>query len=364
MEFKFFIPTKIFMGKQCIGKNASEFKDIGNNAIAVISKSSRNNRALADTIAALESEKISYIINDETEPNPSLNCVERIGSCARENNVDFVIGIGGGSALDIAKAVSVLAVNDIKAEQLYTNVFANKPLPLVTIPTTAGTGSEVTPYSVLTRLNTKKSFGTDSMFPVMAFLDATYTETLPHDITIDTAVDALSHAVEGYLTTESTPVSDLFALEIMRLFAKNIGALKSGNLIFQSREELLYAAMLSGIVIVHARTLAVHAMGYALTVFKGIPHGKSNGLLLESFLEFSYEYCKSKIDTLLGVMGLNSIKQFGAMINCLLMNNITITEKELKEFSFAVSSAVSAKPNPRRLTEENIYEIYIKSFHK
>jgi len=366
MHFKFFIPTKIFMDEQCIIKNASEFKKIGSHAIIVIGKSSRINGALADTTAALESEKVSYIINDETEPNPSLECVEKIGRHARESNINFVIGIGGGSVLDIAKAISVLATNDIDGEKLYTNRFANKPLPLVTVPTTAGSGSEVTPYSVLTltNLNTKKSFGNESMFPVICFLDASYTVTLPHNVTIDTAIDALSHAVEGYLTEKSTPISDLFALEVVRLFAKNVENLKSGNLTYQSREELLYAAMLSGMIIVHARTLAVHAMGYALTIFKNIPHGPANGLLLESYLEYCYAHCKNKVDMLLRYMGLEDTKQFGSVINDLLKNDINFTEDELRKYSSLVSVSASEKPNPRLVTEESVYEIYYNSLLK
>ena len=161
------------------------------------------------------------------------------------------------------------ATNDIEPIQIFDGEQESKPLPILAVPTTAGTGSEVTQYSVLTvdAEETKKSFSTSDTFMKIAFLDAKYTEALPLSITIDTAVDALSHAFESILNRRTTVFSELYAKEAIKLSGKSINALKEGNLSFEDRENLLLASTYAGVAIAQTGTTVVHSMGYPLTYY-------------------------------------------------------------------------------------------------
>lgn len=161
---------------------------------------------MEDVIRELVKYEIGYVIFDEIENNPSVESVAKAADLAKVEGVDYVIGIGGGSPIDAAKAVAVLIANpEMEALDLFKNDF-KKVAPIIGIPTTAGTGSKVTPYSVLLRrdMQTKLSFGNAKTIPSYAFLDAKHTKTLGKSSTIGTAVDAFTHVLEGYLANRST----------------------------------------------------------------------------------------------------------------------------------------------------------------
>jgi len=336
MQFKFYIGTKVLFGKGCVAENKAEFGKYGKRALVVTGRhSGKASGALDDVIAVMDGLGIEYRIYDRVENNPSLDNVKEGGDVARDFKADFIVGIGGGSPLDAAKAVAVLAVNDMDPLELYNNSFKNKPLPLLAIPTTAGTGSEVTPYSILTRKDkqTKMSFSSEDIFPKVAFLDARYTESMSYSVTVNTAVDALSHAVEGFLSRRSKAVSDILAVESIRLFGECSRSLLENSIDFETREKLLYMSTLAGMVISHTGTTVVHGMGYPLTYFKDIPHGKANGLLMEEYLKFNYGYVKEKIDKVLGLLGLRDIEEFGGVMDKLVGKGLAISEEEIDLYS-------------------------------
>lgn len=367
MQFKFQIGTKVFFGKGCIRENKAEFGKYGKRAVIVTGKSSgRASGALEDVTSVLNELEIQYYIYEGVENNPSLENVKEGGKKASEFEADFIIGIGGGSPLDAAKAVATLAVNDMEAIELYKNVFNRKPLPVIAIPTTSGTGSEVTPYSILTRkdMQTKMSFGNEDTFPKVAFLDATYTGSMSNDVMVNTAVDALSHAVEGYLSRRSMPVSDVIAEEAIRIFGKYIPYLLGQDLNFQVREELLYMSMLGGMVIAHTGTTIMHGMGYSLTYFKGIPHGKANGLLMKEYLEFNYPAAKEKIDHILRLLNQKDVEAFGKVMNQMLHCDERFTGKDIEEYALLAMKQRSTSSNIRDVSRENLVQIMEKSLEK
>lgn len=364
MEFKFQIATKAFLGRDCVKKNRTEFGRYGERALIVCGRNSaKASGALKDITDVLTELGKEYEIYDKVENNPTLENVKEGGEAARAFGADFIVGIGGGSPLDAAKAVAVLAVNDIEPLDLYKNTFAAKPLPILAVPTTAGTGSEITPYSILTRkdMQTKMSFGNEDTFPRAAFLDAAYTESMSYETTVDTAIDALSHAVEGYLSKRSTAVSDIFAVEAIEAFGKCIKALLGRNIDFNVREKLLYASMLGGMVISHTGTTIVHGMGYSLTYFKNIPHGRANGLLMKEYLKFNYDASKTKIDKVLQLMKLEDIEGFGRVIDSLMPCESSFTEEELRMYASLAIKQRSAGFNIRSVTEEDLLEIMKRS---
>jgi len=285
---KYFMPTKIFIGKNCIKDNAGEMKILGKRAFVVTGKSSaKANGSLACVQTALKANGIEYIVFDRILSNPSIELVREAAQTARAAGVDFIIGIGGGSPMDAAKAIAVLAANDVDDTLLFSGPYLKPVLPIVAVPTTAGTGSEVTQYSILTdnRLQTKSSIANEVIFPKIAFLDASYTQHLPFSVTVNTAIDALSHAIEGTLSTKSNSISNLLAAESIAIIGKCLPRL-TGEVSFAVREQLLYASMLAGIVIAHTGTTALHSMGYSLTYFHEIDHGRANGLLMYEYLKF------------------------------------------------------------------------------
>ncbi|WP_058486377.1 iron-containing alcohol dehydrogenase family protein [Defluviitalea phaphyphila] len=342
MSLKYHMPTKVFIGENCIIENKEVFKSLGKKALIVTgARSAKINGSQSDVISALDSVGISYLIFDKVMSNPTIACVYEGAKIARENNVDFIIAIGGGSPMDAGKAIALLAAQDIKEENLFSGVYENKVLPMVYIPTTAGTGSEVTQYSILTndKAKTKMSIATELIFPTIAFLDAKYTLQLPLTTTINTAVDALSHAVEGMLSIKASFISDTLACESIKMITncipKILKSLKNPDIVIDknTREQLLYASFMAGIVIAQTGTTAVHAMGYSLTYFKDIDHGRANGLLLGEFLKFVEKENPDRIKKILEAMNLNSTEEFINLMDELLGTKENITRDEIDEYS-------------------------------
>jgi alcohol dehydrogenase class IV len=370
MKNNFYMPTKVIMEDDCIRKSAQLLKEFGQKAFIVTgANSAKNNGSLEDVTEALSSQGIEYIIFDKVMANPTVACVYEGAERVRENNADFVIGIGGGSPMDAAKAIALLAVQEIPEQELFLANFTDQVLPLVLIPTTAGTGSEVTPYSILTndKSQTKTSISTPYIFPKLALLDAKYMKNLPITVTIHTALDALSHAIEGMLSVRSTEMSNSIAAESIRKLTPCLRNLLPGKVLSSTsitldiREKLLYGSMLAGIVISHTGTTAVHSMGYSLTYFKNIDHGRANGLLLPSFLRFTVKSDPDTPKRILELMGLETIDEFEAFFLELLGEREQISEKELERFA---SIAVNAKniPNSKVVpTKEDIINIYTRS---
>lgn len=310
MQLKHFMPVRVLMGPDIIRQQAPLLAPLGTTALIVTGRSSaRASGALADIIAALDSQGIRHILFDQVEANPRLATVRQAAQLARQEKAGFVVGIGGGSPLDAAKAVALLAVNDLDDSAIFTGPWPGGALKLVAVPTTAGTGSEVTQYAILTNdaLQTKTSIAWDGLFPAIAFLDSRYTHSCPLNTTINTALDALSHAVEGFLSNKSDPWSRSEALEAIRLLGKNLqtlARLPAGELPGpDTRAELLFAANLAGVVISQTGSTMVHAMGYPLTYSHGVDHGRANALLLPDYLDFIARQHPGAVQTVLDAFG-------------------------------------------------------------
>jgi len=359
-NYSFFMPTRVIHGEKELVNQAGLLKQLGNKCLLVTGKTSaRASGALDDAVEALTSQGIRYELFDQVENNPSLENVGAGGEAARQFKPDFILGIGGGSPLDASKAIAVLAVNDIDPEELYRNQFDNRPLPIVAVPTTAGTGSEVTPYSVLTtrELETKKSFSVPELFPRLAFLDWRYTEKLPLTITRDTALDALSHLVEGYLSQRATGTSDLFAEQGMKLWTKSLKSLREGVLTPEDRDRLLVASTLGGITISYTGTTLVHALGYSLTYYYDIPHGRANGLLMAEYLRYNAEHVPQRVTNILTWLGLNDIEEFAQIMTELSGPMVELSAEEIKQYAAKAVTTKAALQSQGEVTEEVLERI-------
>ncbi len=360
MRFSYEMPVKVYFGKRCLNKCRHHLCSLGSRFLLVTGRSSgRLSGALDDAVSVLNENRLEYEVFDGVVNNPTLENVAEGAITARRFHADAVLGIGGGSPLDAAKAIAVLAVNDIEPHELYTNKFETVPLPVAAIPTTSGTGSEVTPYSILTRndIKTKKSFGCSDMFPKAAFLDPSYTYSLPYNVTVDTAADAFSHAAEGYLSKRSTCLSDIYAVECMAAFGRCLPLLLKNNIKEQQRDELMYMAMLGGMVITHTGTTIVHGLGYQLTYNRDIPHGRANAVFMEQYLRYNSKVCGEKVDNILKLTGTRTFDEFGSAFGRLGNVSIDLSPEEIDLYAEMAYQKKSTSFNPRVVEKEDLKKI-------
>ncbi|HIZ03786.1 MAG TPA: iron-containing alcohol dehydrogenase [Candidatus Borkfalkia avistercoris] len=334
MDFRYYMPVKIVCGRDCVRKNAPAFAEYGKKALVVTGKSSSANGALADVTAALAENGQEWLVYDKIPPNPTVDCVREGGALARGFGADFVVAIGGGSPMDAAKAIAMLARQDA-GENIFAYQASADVLPMLHVPTTAGTGSEVTPYAILTNdeKETKTSISNPAYFPKAAFLDGKYMLGLPRDTTVYTAIDAMSHAMEGMLSVRAGALTDALAKESLRVLRGELPALASGRLSEEDRDALLYAATLAGMVIANTGTSAVHSMGYSLTYFHGAPHGRANGLLLPEFFAVCEEKSPARAKEILNAAGFSSPSEFAAALAPLLGEREKISDELLHAYA-------------------------------
>ncbi len=365
MNFKHFMPTEVYFGKHVLSTNRKLLKTFGQRAMIVTGKSSAKKcGALDDLSSALSGVDIEFIIFDEVEENPSLETIEKGSSIGKDFGADFVIGVGGGSPMDAAKAMAVFIKNpEITAE----NIFDGRVLghiPMLAIPTTSGTGSEVTQYSIVTsnKEKTKKGLG-QIVFPSIAFVDSRYTECLPYDVTVSTAIDAFTHLVEGYLNTNSSLMSEMYGEKGFELFKGCFKKLIDKNLDGEFRENVMLASTLGGIQIALAGTSLPHGMGYPLTYYKGLPHGIANGILTIGYLK-SFKN-KSRISRALKLLGLSDISELEDIFKHLFTININITDEEIFAYAEAfMDQKDKLKNHTEPVTMQDIIDIYTVSLAK
>ena len=300
MNLNSFMPVKLITGRGCVRASAKELTKLGKVCMIVTGKSAaRVSGALQDVTDTLESNGQTWALFDEIGPNPRLTDCMAAAEKAIEVRAEFIIGIGGGSALDAAKCIAVLAANlGMTQEQLYAFHWGKEPLKIVAVGTTAGTGSEVTKVSVITTPDgRKKSFHHEAVFPVLALGDPGYTMTLSPVVTRSTAVDVLAHCAESFFSRAANHHSRLFAAEGIRLLLAVLPVLEEkdfADLDYSVRETLYCASIYGGLAINGTGTCFPHTMGYLLTEAFGIPHGTACAVFQKAF----YEYNKAVVPAL------------------------------------------------------------------
>ncbi|HPQ47867.1 MAG TPA: iron-containing alcohol dehydrogenase family protein [Clostridia bacterium] len=364
MQFRFNMPVELIFGTGVIKENTRRF-NMGKKALLVTGRSSAKlSGALDDVIYALGQEGIDYCIFDKVENNPTTENVSDGAAFGKAGKADFIVAIGGGSPLDAAKAIAALMTNDMDPEDLVRGVPKNKSLPMIAVPTTSGTGSEVTPYSILTihSMKTKKNFQSPSSFPIVAFADPAYTRTLSYEITLDTAFDAFTHLMESYLSKRSTPFNDSIAMEGMKAFAKCMDALRNNHIDETVRELLMYASCLGGIAITHTGTTVLHAMGYSLTYFRGYSHGRANAMLIGEYLSFNQKAVPEKIRNIMGILGFEDMEEVEIFFDTGITARPVIAKNDIIMYAKLAMGQGSVAQNPRMVDEEDIIGMYQNKF--
>jgi alcohol dehydrogenase class IV len=246
-------------------------------------------------LAALKAAHVAVTIHAKVTADPPEAVVEEAVAQAREFGAVGVIGLGGGSSMDVAKLVALLAGSNETLADIYGVGKAKGPrLPLMLVPTTAGTGSEVTPISIVTTGQAeKKGVVSPMLLPDVALLDPELTYALPHHVTAATGMDAMVHAIEAYTSTSANnnPLSRLLAKEALRLIGDNIRSAVREGTHLEARGQMLIGAMLAGQAFANSPVAAVHALAYPIGGHYHVPHGLSNALVLPHVLRFNAEAC-------------------------------------------------------------------------
>lgn len=358
MEFSYLLPTDIRFGRGMI-KSQPEALVLGKRAYIVTgANSGRASGALADVTEALEQQDVAYSVFEGIGNNPNVRQCKQLGMEARAFGADFIIGIGGGSPLDAAKAIAVFACNDIDEQRLFQYGYDHGILPIAAIPTTSGTGSEVTPWSIMTddSCEMKRSFGGPDTFPRVAMLDPSYTESLSYEPTLYTAMDAFQHCFESVISTKANPITDAFAFEGLRRFGNCMDQLIAGEH-DAIREELMLVSMLGGAAIARAGTTLMHAAGYPYTYYHGLPHGCANTTVMPAYLRTLRVHRAERLQTALHALG-KKYEEVTAFLNKNFPPKVQLTEEEMRLFA-----KQTAGRNPMMTTgvpgdEQTMYEFY------
>ena len=290
MTYNVFMPARCISGENAVSENSALLAGLGKKCLIVTGKSgAEKSGALGDVREALEKENIAYEIFGKIGENPLLSVCHEAGKTAADTGADFIVGIGGGSALDASKAIAIYASNPgLEPFDIYKRVYDNPPLPVALVGTTAGTGSEVTGVSVLTNDETgiKKSISGPDCYAKISFCDPKYTYSLPYKATVSTALDAFAHAYEGFFTQKCEGVVRLFAEKcIPDLYACLKQISKDKSVDPSLRDSLYYGSIYAGLVINTCGTAFPHPLGYVLTENFGIPHGMACAAFAGHFLD-------------------------------------------------------------------------------
>ncbi len=285
----FYMPTRVYEEENCVAAHAAELAALGTKAMLVTGRrSAKVNGSQADVAAALDAQDIPYLVFDEIEENPSIETVMKARDVAVREGADFFIGIGGGSPMDAAKAISLMAKNPEKDASI---LFQNDPdadwYPVAAVPTTCGTGSEVTGVSVLTIHEKKtKSSIAYRIFPELALADPKYLEHAPAKVLRNTAMDALCHMCESYINSTATDYSRMCAVKGLEVWSRSRAFLAdaSAEADAQTCADLLRASTFAGMAIAQTGTSLPHGLSYGLTYYLGVPHGQACGQFQAGYL--------------------------------------------------------------------------------
>ena len=321
---------------------------------------------------------ISYEIDDEVKPNPTIANVHTGLDKLKVSGADFIIAVGGGSVIDTAKAIAVIANNPDNYDVVSlegVDKSKNPPMPIIAVPTTAGTGSETTMDYVITNTGQKRKMACmDSMVvPVVAILDTDIMASLPLKMTAATAMDALTHAVESYLSKGAFDFSEMLSLKAVSLISANfLKVIKNLNDL-EARKALAMAQYMAGMSFTNVGLGIVHSMAHPLSAFYDVPHGVANALILPYVLKFNSVTCEDKMVTLAKTFDPEFDERYGseaATERCIELintfNSIAGLPHKLKEINVKVEDidALAREALNDAATQDNRREVNIEEFKK
>lgn len=310
-SFSSYLPPRFLFGNGKFNTLGDECTGIGKKALLVSYPSGTLDETVDQAIALLKDVGIAVQEFREVVANPDHHLINRGGEIARQEGCDFVIGLGGGSAIDTAKGIAVTAPEAVDIWQIYEGTPITKSaLPIVAVPTTAGTGSEATFFTVVSNraLFRKEGFARPQFFPTLSIIDPLLTIDLPPQITAETGLDALSHAIEAYYCRMSTPVVDALAMEAIRLAAQNLRRAVFDGRDLTARYNMLLANTLAGMALTQSDSCLAHVIGEAVGGVFNTGHGMSVALCLPATMEYN---CMAEIEKFARIATLMGAKNSG-----------------------------------------------------
>jgi 1,3-propanediol dehydrogenase/alcohol dehydrogenase len=366
-----FLPTKIYMGENILDR-LKECSEWGRRALLVTGRTfALKSGLLRRAEDLLHEEGIETHRFCEVEADPSIETVEKGAGVCRDSGCDCIVTIGGGSPMDTAKGIAVLSKNDGELRNYFgVELFTNEPLPIIAVPTTAGTGSEVTRYAVITdwQAKTKKVVNSFRILPKIAIADPVLTLEMPPSLTAFTGMDAFSHALEGFLSLRANAFSDMLAIDAMKIIADNLPRVVKKPDDLTLRGNMMFGALVAGMVINRTGTIIVHGMGYSLNLDYRLPHGESNALLLPVVIEYLSGEYKEKLERLKGIFG-GDIWKIVRKLNAEAgipkdLKSAGVQESHLEEISRrAINDCVRSLKNvPAKLDIEDFRKMFRQAF--
>lgn len=378
---QFMIPPILITGSGSSEKVGEESKKLGVKKGLIVTDEVLSKLGMLDGVKkSLSESKIQFAIYDKISTEPTVDYVKEGLKTYKENSCDFLLAVGGGSAIDTAKAIAVMVTNPGSIEDYKgLNKIPGKGVPLIAIPTTGGTGSEVTVFTIITDTKTdvKMLIGSPFIMPQVAIVDPLLTLSCPRGLTAAVGIDALTHAIEAYVSVKAQPMSDIFCLSAIELISGNLRqAWANGNNV-EAREKTMLGALQAGIAFSNASVALVHGMSRPIGAYFHVAHGASNAALLGVVAEFSLIGNPTRYAHIARAMGENitglndleaaqlaakAIKQLIKDIKIPSLKALGVEKEKLDQLAprMAEDAIASGSPgnNPRQATKDEIVELY------
>jgi alcohol dehydrogenase class IV len=377
----FRVPRIIITGSGASEQVGEESKKMGFKKALLVTDQNLVKLGIVEKVAqSLRRSGVSFAVFDGVYTEPIVEFVQEGVKAYQENGCDFLLAVGGGSPMDTAKAIAVMVTNSGSIEDYQgLGKIPQKGSPVIAVPTTAGTGSEVTPFTIITdtRRDVKMLIGSPFITPEVAIVDPLLTLTMPQDLTAATGIDALTHAIEAYVSVKAQMIGDIFCLSAIELISGNLKqAWTDGNNI-EAREKTMLGALQAGIAFSNSSVALVHGMARPIGAYFHVPHGASNAALLGVVMEFSLTGNSSRyahiakamgedIDGLTELeaarLGAKAVKTLIKDIKVSSLPELGVDKEELDKLApkMAEDAIASGSPsnNPRQATKEEIIELY------
>ena len=372
---KFHMPTEILFGSGTISRLHEIIeKDLGSSTPLLITDKGIMHSEIAEKVLS----QGDFHVFDDVEPNPRSTTVNTAGEMARSLAPDLVVGLGGGSSLDTAKAAALLATNDGTIGRYEgKGRYKNSPLPVLAIPTTCGTGSEVTWVSVITDTTRmlKMSIKGPELFPTVAIIDPDLLVSLPQSLIASTGMDALTHAIEAYTVRPRTVITGIFALQAIRLIVPAIECayenIKDDR---EAREGMMLGSTLAGVAFGNSDVGAVHCIAETVGGLYDIPHGIANSIFLPYVMEFNIPAAKKRYAKISRMLGseersdnaaarelIQRVKDLSAILQIPSFRDLGIKKSEFPEIARRSVQNNSNSSNPREISVEGYLEILTRA---
>ena len=387
-EARFFrVPPVVLVGQGASGHTGREAKRLGGTKALIVTDRNLGSLGFLSRIeSSLNVEKIGYEIFDGVITEPTVDYVEDGLDIYCRGKCDFIIALGGGSPIDTAKAISIVASNSGSIQDYKgLDKIPGPGVPLIAIPTTAGTGSETTIFTIITdtRTNVKMLIGSPFILPSVALVDPLLTVSSPPQLTAATGIDALTHAIEAYVSVKAQPMSDVFALSAIRLLSENLRQAWANGDDLEARSFTMLGAFQAGVAFSNSSVALVHGMSRPIGAYFHAPHGVSNTVLLAPVVEFSIlgnpdryrDIAEAMGEKVEGLTVKEAALKAGEAVRKLIqdvkippLTALGITREKLDKVvtTMADDAIASGSPgnNPRKATREEIIELYWKAFNQ